>query len=188
MVITAGGLDLEHLIDIFSSTAFSIFLLGLVLDDCPLDWMEVDYRPPSVQARVLPAPTVILLPYLHVNDLCCCCCYRDARDDRACGRGGHVREQGRDPCVPAVQRSCECIFHLIPFFIVLFFSPSANAILLTQISVLFSANRYMILVFFRYDPGAIKFLKYDEIQLAPEAASVGLEIRVVGNDSGEKVP
>ncbi|ONM11434.1 Protease Do-like 7 [Zea mays] len=42
--------------------------------------------------------------------------------------------------------------------------------------------------FFRYDPGAIKFLKYDEIQLAPEAASVGLEIWVVGNDSGENVP
>jgi hypothetical protein len=41
--------------------------------------------------------------------------------------------------------------------------------------------------FFRYDPSAIKFLKYDEIPLAPEAASVGLEIRVVGNDSGEKV-
>ncbi|KQK00995.1 protease Do-like 7 isoform X2 [Brachypodium distachyon] len=41
--------------------------------------------------------------------------------------------------------------------------------------------------FFRYDPGAIKFLKYDEIPLDPEAASVGLEIRVVGNDSGEKV-
>ncbi|ONM39045.1 Transcription initiation factor IIB-2 [Zea mays] len=50
------------------------------------------------------------------------------------------------------------------------------------------ADRYMILVFFRYDPGAIKFLKYDEIQLAPEAASVGLEIWVVGNDSGENVP
>ncbi|CAN1228030.1 Protease Do-like 7 [Linum perenne] len=41
--------------------------------------------------------------------------------------------------------------------------------------------------FFRYDPGAIQFLKYEEIPLAPEAASVGLEIRVVGNDSGEKV-
>jgi hypothetical protein len=34
-----GGLDLERLIDIFSSTAFSIFLLGLVLDDCPLHWI-----------------------------------------------------------------------------------------------------------------------------------------------------
>ncbi|EPS74722.1 hypothetical protein M569_00033, partial [Genlisea aurea] len=41
--------------------------------------------------------------------------------------------------------------------------------------------------FFRYDPAAIQFLSYEEIPLAPEAASVGLEIRVVGNDSGEKV-
>ncbi|KAL0905742.1 hypothetical protein M5K25_024180 [Dendrobium thyrsiflorum] len=41
--------------------------------------------------------------------------------------------------------------------------------------------------FFRFDPGAIKFLSYEEIPLAPEVASVGLEIRVVGNDSGEKV-
>ncbi|GAY43780.1 hypothetical protein CUMW_077170 [Citrus unshiu] len=41
--------------------------------------------------------------------------------------------------------------------------------------------------FFRYDPSAIQFLNYDEIPLAPEAACVGLEIRVVGNDSGEKV-
>ncbi|XP_042500130.1 protease Do-like 7 isoform X2 [Macadamia integrifolia] len=41
--------------------------------------------------------------------------------------------------------------------------------------------------FFRYDPGAIQFLSYEEIPLAPEAACVGLEIRVVGNDSGEKV-
>ena len=41
--------------------------------------------------------------------------------------------------------------------------------------------------FFCYDPGAIQFLNYEEIPLAPEAACVGLEIRVVGNDSGEKV-
>ncbi|XP_050227203.1 protease Do-like 7 [Mercurialis annua] len=41
--------------------------------------------------------------------------------------------------------------------------------------------------FFRYDPSAIQFLNYEEIPLAPEAACVGLEIRVVGNDSGEKV-
>ncbi|KAL3372855.1 hypothetical protein AABB24_005072 [Solanum stoloniferum] len=41
--------------------------------------------------------------------------------------------------------------------------------------------------FFRYDPGAIQFLSYEEIPLAPDAASVGVEIRVVGNDSGEKV-
>ncbi|KAK6913564.1 PDZ-like domain [Dillenia turbinata] len=41
--------------------------------------------------------------------------------------------------------------------------------------------------FFCYDPSAIQFLSYEEIPLAPEAACVGLEIRVVGNDSGEKV-
>ncbi|XP_034207245.1 protease Do-like 7 isoform X3 [Prunus dulcis] len=41
--------------------------------------------------------------------------------------------------------------------------------------------------FFCYDPGTIQFLNYEEIPLAPEAACVGLEIRVVGNDSGEKV-
>ncbi|XP_022727839.1 protease Do-like 7 isoform X3 [Durio zibethinus] len=41
--------------------------------------------------------------------------------------------------------------------------------------------------FFRYNPDAIQFLNYEEIPLAPEAACVGLEIRVVGNDSGEKV-
>lgn len=41
--------------------------------------------------------------------------------------------------------------------------------------------------FFRYDPDAIQFLSYEDIPLAPEAACVGLEIRVVGNDSGEKV-
>ncbi|XP_052308501.1 protease Do-like 7 isoform X2 [Populus trichocarpa] len=41
--------------------------------------------------------------------------------------------------------------------------------------------------FFSYDPGAIQFLNYEEIPLAPEAASVGLEIRVIGNDSSEKV-
>ncbi|TYH44292.1 hypothetical protein ES332_D11G184300v1 [Gossypium tomentosum] len=41
--------------------------------------------------------------------------------------------------------------------------------------------------FFHYNPNAIQFLDYEEIPLAPEAACVGLEIRVVGNDSGEKV-
>ncbi|KAL5726700.1 prolyl aminopeptidase [Ranunculus cassubicifolius] len=41
--------------------------------------------------------------------------------------------------------------------------------------------------FFRYNPAAVQFLSYEEIPLAPEAACVGLEVRVVGNDSGEKV-
>ncbi|KAI3838210.1 hypothetical protein MKX03_020558 [Papaver bracteatum] len=41
--------------------------------------------------------------------------------------------------------------------------------------------------FFRYDPRAVQFLNYEEIPLAPGAASVGLDIRVVGNDRGEQV-
>ena len=41
--------------------------------------------------------------------------------------------------------------------------------------------------FFRFDPTALKFMKCEEIPLAPDAAAVGLEIRVVGNDSGEKL-
>jgi len=41
--------------------------------------------------------------------------------------------------------------------------------------------------FFRFDPAALKFMKCEEIPLAPEAAAVGLEVRVVGNDSGEKL-
>ncbi|KAI3792075.1 hypothetical protein L2E82_05945 [Cichorium intybus] len=41
--------------------------------------------------------------------------------------------------------------------------------------------------FFRYDPAAIQFLSYEEIPLAPEAACVGLGIRVFGNDSEEKI-
>ncbi|CAI5504598.1 unnamed protein product [Closterium sp. Naga37s-1] len=41
--------------------------------------------------------------------------------------------------------------------------------------------------FFHFDPAAVRFLDYHAVPLAPEAAAVGLEIRVVGNDSGEKV-
>ncbi|KAK8517716.1 hypothetical protein V6N12_016557 [Hibiscus sabdariffa] len=41
--------------------------------------------------------------------------------------------------------------------------------------------------FFRYNPESIKYLDYEEIPLVPEAACVGLDIRVIGNDSGEKV-
>ncbi|KAL7599682.1 hypothetical protein Lser_V15G25381 [Lactuca serriola] len=35
-------------------------------------------------------------------------------------------------------------------------------------------------------PAAIQLLSYKEIPLAPDAACVGLKVRVVGNDSGEK--
>ena len=41
--------------------------------------------------------------------------------------------------------------------------------------------------FLRFDPSMLQFMQVGEVPLAPEAAAVGLEIRVVGNDSGEKV-
>ena len=41
--------------------------------------------------------------------------------------------------------------------------------------------------FMRFDPAALQFIEIGEVPLAPEAAQVGLDIRVVGNDSGEKI-
>jgi pro-apoptotic serine protease NMA111 len=41
--------------------------------------------------------------------------------------------------------------------------------------------------FFRYDPKALKFLKPKELKLVPEAAQIGRDIRVVGNDAGEQL-
>lgn len=41
--------------------------------------------------------------------------------------------------------------------------------------------------FLKFDPSQLQFMSLGEIPLAPEAAAVGLDIRVVGNDSGEKV-
>ena len=41
--------------------------------------------------------------------------------------------------------------------------------------------------FMRFDPAALHFMTVQEVPLAPDGASVGLEIRVIGNDSGEKV-
>mmetsp|Transcript_18198 Transcript_18198/g.30996 ORF Transcript_18198/g.30996 Transcript_18198/m.30996 type:complete len:579 (+) Transcript_18198:1174-2910(+) len=41
--------------------------------------------------------------------------------------------------------------------------------------------------FFKFDPKDIRFMDLVEIPLAPEKAKVGLEIRVVGNDAGEKL-
>eukprot|EP00891_Asterochloris_glomerata_P007785 jgi/Astpho2/7785/Aster-06077 len=41
--------------------------------------------------------------------------------------------------------------------------------------------------FFRFDPAEIKFQKLASVPLYPEGAQVGLEVRVVGNDSGEKI-
>lgn len=41
--------------------------------------------------------------------------------------------------------------------------------------------------FLRFDPSRLQFMEVSEVPLAPEGATVGLDIRVVGNDSGEKV-
>lgn len=40
---------------------------------------------------------------------------------------------------------------------------------------------------FRYNPNALKHHAVEEIELHPGAAHVGEEIRVVGNDAGEKL-
>jgi len=40
---------------------------------------------------------------------------------------------------------------------------------------------------FRFDPSQVRFMKPEALDLAPERARVGTEIRVVGNDAGEKL-
>ncbi|MBK7947241.1 MAG: trypsin-like peptidase domain-containing protein [Deltaproteobacteria bacterium] len=40
---------------------------------------------------------------------------------------------------------------------------------------------------FRFDPAEVRFMKPEALALAPERARVGTEIRVVGNDAGEKL-
>lgn len=41
--------------------------------------------------------------------------------------------------------------------------------------------------FLKFDPTAIKYMKVQLLELRPELAKVGAEIRVVGNDAGEKL-
>lgn len=40
---------------------------------------------------------------------------------------------------------------------------------------------------FRFDPADVRFMEYGELELDPTRARVGTEIRVVGNDAGEKL-
>jgi hypothetical protein len=39
----------------------------------------------------------------------------------------------------------------------------------------------------KFDPKEIKYMPVNAIPLAPQLAKVGLDIRVVGNDAGEKL-
>ncbi|NNL86070.1 MAG: trypsin-like peptidase domain-containing protein, partial [Myxococcales bacterium] len=41
--------------------------------------------------------------------------------------------------------------------------------------------------FYRFDPADVRFMELREIRLAPERARVGREIRIIGNDAGEKL-
>jgi S1-C subfamily serine protease len=41
--------------------------------------------------------------------------------------------------------------------------------------------------FFRYDPSQLQFMTPTELALVPEAAQIGRDIRVVGNDAGEQL-
>ncbi len=41
--------------------------------------------------------------------------------------------------------------------------------------------------FYRYDPKKLRYIRPEALPMAPEAAKVGTEIRVVGNDAGEQL-
>lgn len=41
--------------------------------------------------------------------------------------------------------------------------------------------------FYQYDPSSLRYLRPAELPLAPERATVGREIRVIGNDAGEQL-
>jgi S1-C subfamily serine protease len=41
--------------------------------------------------------------------------------------------------------------------------------------------------FFRYDPAELQFMRPAELELVPEAAQIGRDIRVIGNDAGEQL-
>lgn len=40
--------------------------------------------------------------------------------------------------------------------------------------------------FFHYDPGSLRYIRPSGLPLAPEGAQIGREIRVIGNDAGER--
>lgn len=40
--------------------------------------------------------------------------------------------------------------------------------------------------FYKYDPGRIKYAEIEEIELCPDAAKVGMEVKICGNNAGEQ--
>jgi pro-apoptotic serine protease NMA111 len=41
--------------------------------------------------------------------------------------------------------------------------------------------------FYRFDPSKIRYMELAELELRPDRARVGVEVRIIGNDSGEKI-
>lgn len=39
----------------------------------------------------------------------------------------------------------------------------------------------------KYDPAMVQYMDVGEIELHPEGAQIGKEVRVIGNDAGEKI-
>ncbi|HCH66700.1 MAG TPA: hypothetical protein DFR83_28110, partial [Deltaproteobacteria bacterium] len=40
---------------------------------------------------------------------------------------------------------------------------------------------------YRFDPAAVRFMELAELELDPDGAKVGAEVRIIGNDAGEKI-
>ena len=67
---------------------------------------------------------------------------------------------------------------------------TADAVLLNKEEVVLTplyADPVHDFGFFQYDTSAVKFMELQQIPLVPSEARVGLEVRVVGNDAGEKI-
>lgn len=39
----------------------------------------------------------------------------------------------------------------------------------------------------KYDPSSVRYMDVGELELFPKGAQVGREVRVIGNDAGEKI-
>lgn len=41
--------------------------------------------------------------------------------------------------------------------------------------------------FYRFDPADVRYMQVEELELRPDRARVGVDLRIIGNDSGEKI-